>query len=182
MNIENNLKVGNHVVVKDTYGYYLIFSPFKNENGHWRCSGCISSIEEAKRFIGCWGGYKENLDELAQKEGWEVVDVFQLEPEGDYKVGHMVYIRENAEEICRKYNYYWDTEKSKMVGDVCEIKKVFDIHCEVYNKDKTHYLSILKQAICYPYKQEETKVDMTDEELLKEVERRGLTVEVKALK
>ena len=92
--IEQNLKVGLQVVVKDLKDNdYCIISNSKNDDGKFRDSGWHSSIEESKQYIGdCYGNSKECWDE----KDLEIVEVFRPEYE-PFKVGDKVRLLDSIE-------------------------------------------------------------------------------------
>lgn len=87
--IENNLKVGLHVVVKDLEdNTYCILSNLKDSEGDYRMSSWFDSIKDAKQCIGSCAGYdKDYWDE----KDLEIVEVFRTEFE-PFKVGDKVRI------------------------------------------------------------------------------------------
>ena len=87
--IEQNLKVGLQVVVKDLNdNTYCAISPNKDDSGNYRCSNWRNSIENAKQYIGnCHGDSKDYWDNL----DLEIVEVFRPEFE-PFKVGDKVRI------------------------------------------------------------------------------------------
>ena len=85
--IEQNLKVGLNVVVKDLEDNdYCTISNSKDYDGNFRDSGWRDSIEKAKQYIGsCYGYSKEYWDDY----DLEIVEVFRPEYE-PFKVGEKV--------------------------------------------------------------------------------------------
>ena len=97
--IEQNLKAGINVVVKDlTDNYYLVISNSRDSEGNYRMSIWCNSIKEAKQYIGSCTGYsKEYWDDY----DLEIVEVFRPEYE-PFKVGDKVRILDsikNTEDI-----------------------------------------------------------------------------------
>ncbi len=85
--IENNLKKGLCVVVKDlSDNTYCSILNHKDENGNYKHSFWFSSIEESKQRIGyCSGDSKEYWDDI----DLEIVEVFRPKYE-PFKVGDKV--------------------------------------------------------------------------------------------
>ena len=85
--IEQNLKVGLQVVVKDLNdNTYCAIGTNKDDSGNYRCSNWRNSIENAKQYIGKYCGYnKEEWDDY----DLEIVEVFRPEFE-PFKVGDKV--------------------------------------------------------------------------------------------
>ena len=82
--IEQNLKVGIIVVVKDLEDN--TYCALSKTSVNYRSSGWKNNIEEAKQYIGdCYGGSKDYWDE----QDLEIVEVFRPEYE-PFKVGDKV--------------------------------------------------------------------------------------------
>ena len=100
--IENNLKKGLNVVVKDLeYNNYCTLSNLKDIKGNYRMSGWCSSIEEAKQYTGSSYGHS--------KEFWnnldlEIVEVYRPEYE-PFKVGDKVRILDSIKKT-RNWKYF----------------------------------------------------------------------------
>jgi hypothetical protein len=93
--IEKNLKNGAYVVVKRGEKYQ-VFSPNPIPDGDYRRSGWCDSMDETKGFFGLFERYDENLDELAKKENWEVVEIFYGQ-QPTFKEGDRVKVLETGE-------------------------------------------------------------------------------------
>ena len=124
--IEQNLKVGLQVVVKDLEDNdYCIISNSKDIEGNFRDSGWRDSIEEAKQYIGHYYGHsKEYWDE----KYLEIVEVFRPEYE-PFKVGDKVRLLDSI----KKTNTWENVEECfpNMTGEV-------EVVC--FNASGTHYL------------------------------------------
>lgn len=100
--IENNLKKGLNVVVKDLEdNTYCILSNLKDSEGDYRMSGWFNSIKDAKQLIGRYCGY--NKEEWDEKD-LEIVEVFRPEEEM-FKVGDKVRISDKIKETEDWENY-----------------------------------------------------------------------------
>ena len=114
--IEQNLKVGLQVVVKDLKdNSYCTLSNSKDQGGDYRDSGWFSSIEEAKQYIGSYyGSLKEDWNNL----DLEIVEVFRLEYE-PFKVGDKVRILDSIKKIDN-----WELLKENLQDVTGEIRGV----------------------------------------------------------
>ena len=115
--IENNLKAGLNVVVKDLEDntYCIIFN-LKDSNGNYRMSIWYDTIEKAKQYIGSYSGYpKEEWDDL----DLEIVEVFRTEYE-PFKVGQKVRILDSIKKV-----EDWESIEDKFENMTGVIRKVF---------------------------------------------------------
>ena len=114
--IEQNLKAGLNVVVKDlAHQTYCIISNSKDNDGDYRCSSWWKSIEEAKQNIGYYSGHsKECWDE----EDLEIVEVYRPEYE-PFKVGDKVRLLDSI----KKTEDWEDIEEyfTDMKGEIKEV-------------------------------------------------------------
>ena len=115
--IENNLKKGLNVVVKDLEGndYCTIFNS-KDSDGDYRMSDWCNSIEESKQWIGCYcGESKEHWNEI----DLEIVEVFipEFEP---FTIGQKVRILDSV-----KKTEDWESLEDKFEDMTGVIRKVF---------------------------------------------------------
>ena len=119
--IENNLKKGLQVVVKDlTNNKYLVIYNSKDYDGNFRDSSWFNSIEEAKQAFGaCYGCSKEYWDE----KDLEIVEVFREEFE-PFKVGDEVRILDTV----KKTENWEDIEEyfPNMIGEIEEFYNQID--------------------------------------------------------
>ena len=122
--IEQNLKVGLQVVVKDLeVNNYCAFS---KTSVNYRSSGWQNSIEEAKQYIGdCYGGGSKDYWD---KQDLEIVEVFRPEYE-PFKVGDKVRLLNSI-----KKTEYWGIIGKCFPDMTGEIERVF------FEKIGTHYL------------------------------------------
>jgi len=113
--IENNLKAGLIVVVKDLeVNNYCALS---KTSVNYRSSGWKNNIEEAKQYIGDWyGGSKDYWDE----QDLEIVEVFRPEYE-PFKVGDKVRILDGI-----KKTEDWNDFEEDFSGMIGEIKDVYN--------------------------------------------------------
>lgn len=164
-------------VVKDEDGTFYVFGTDRDENGKLRTSGWWGTEERALSHIGFCGGYsKEDFIELAEKDNWQFVRSFRREHK-PVKVGRKVKVLENAKEICEKYGWVFLPEKKEMVG------KVYEVERSDPNAIKINGWAFPLSAIeLLPPDTEEPNLPLSNEELLAEVERRGLTEEGKIIK
>jgi hypothetical protein len=124
--IEQNLKVGLQVVVKDLENnYYCIISNSKDAYGFYRDSGWRDSIEKAKQYI---GSYSINSKEYWDEKDLEIVEVFRPEYE-HFKVGQKVRLLDSI-----KKTENWEKIGKCFPDMTGEIERVF------FGKIGTHYL------------------------------------------
>ena len=116
--IEQNLKVGLNVVVKDLENnYYCIISNSKDAYGFYRDSGWRDSIEKAKQYI---GSYSRNSKEYWDEKDLEIVEVFRPEYE-PFKVGDKVRILDSI-----KKTSSWEIIFNLFPNMIGEIEKVYN--------------------------------------------------------
>ena len=116
--IEQNLKVGLQVVVKDLENnYYCIISNSKDAYGFYRDSGWRDSIEKAKQYI---GSYSRNSKEYWDEKDLEIVEVFRPEYE-PFKVGDKVRILDSI-----KKTSSWEIIFNLFPNMIGEIEKVYN--------------------------------------------------------
>jgi len=115
--IEQNLKAGLYVVVKDLRNnYYCAISTNKDDGGDYRDSGWKNSIKEVKQYIGLFDGYdKDYWDE----KDLEIVEVYRPEYE-PFKVGDKVRILDSI-----KKTGSWEYFEKCFPDMTGEIKGVF---------------------------------------------------------
>jgi hypothetical protein len=124
--IEQNLKVGLQVVVKDLENnYYCIISNSKDAYGFYRDSGWRDSIEKAKQYI---GSYSRNSKEYWDEKDLEIVEVYRPEYE-PFKVGQKVRLLDTI-----KKTKIWEDVEEYFPDMTGEIERVF------FDKIGTHYL------------------------------------------
>ena len=114
--IEQNLKVGLQVVVKDlTDNTYCTISNSKDSYGDYKKSYWCNSIEEAKQTVGTFYGYsKECWDNL----DLEIVEVYRPEYK-PFKVGDKVRILDSIKKIDN-----WELLKENLQDVTGEIRGV----------------------------------------------------------
>jgi hypothetical protein len=116
--IEQNLKVGLNVVVKDLENnYYCIISNSKDAYGFYRDSGWRDSIEKAKQYI---GSYSRNSKEYWDEKDLEIVEVYRPEYE-PFKVGDKVRILDSI-----KKTSSWEIIFNLFPNMIGEIEKVYN--------------------------------------------------------
>jgi len=116
--IEQNLKVGLQVVVKDLENnYYCIISNSKDAYGFYRDSGWRDSIEKAKQYI---GSYSRNSKEYWDEKDLEIVEVYRPEYE-PFKVGDKVRILDSI-----KKTSSWEIIFNLFPNMIGEIEKVYN--------------------------------------------------------
>ncbi len=115
--IEQNLKVGLQIVIKDLRNNdYCTISNSKDYNGNYRHSRWWNSIEEAKQYIGnYYGDSKEYWDDL----DLEIVEVYREEFE-PFKVGDKVRLLDSI-----KKTEDWNDFEEDFSGMIGEIKGVY---------------------------------------------------------
>ena len=116
--IEQNLKVGLNVVVKDLEDNdYCTISNSKDYDGNFRDSGWRDSIEKAKQYIGsCYGYSKEYWDDY----DLEIVEVFRPEFE-PFKVGDKVRLLDSI-----KNTENWEYFKAHFPNMTGEIEEFYN--------------------------------------------------------
>ncbi len=115
--IENNLKKGLQVVVKNEDNDYCTISNSKDSEGNYRMSIWYKSIEKAKQYIGdCYGNSKEWWDAL----NLEIVEVFRTEYE-PFKVGDKVKILDSI-----KKTENWEDFKAHFPNMTGEIEEFYN--------------------------------------------------------
>ena len=115
--IENNLKKGLCVVVKDlSNNDYCSILNHKDIEGDYRDSAWWDSTEESKQCIGAYGGY---LKEIWNNKDLEIVEVYRPEFE-PFKVGQKVRILDSV-----KKTEDWESLEDKFEDMTGVIRKVF---------------------------------------------------------
>jgi len=115
--IEQNLKVGLQVVIKDLENnYYCIISNSKDAYGFYRDSGWRDSIEKAKQYI---GSYSRNSKEYWDEKDLEIVEVYRPEYE-PFKVGQKVRLLDTI-----KKTKIWEDVEEDFPDMTGEIEAVF---------------------------------------------------------
>lgn len=133
--LNNILKKGLCVPVKNNRGEYLIFSYWKDGNGDFRNSNWHTSLEEAKKEIGSYFSYsKEVIEELSKvdNDNWKILTPFHL-PCKPFKRGQEVIIADNVEEECEKWRFDWYDEKKEMIGKKYKIDYVRNGYYNINN-------------------------------------------------
>ncbi len=123
--IEQNLKAGLQVVVKDLDNDCCTISNLKESEGNYRMSGWYSSIEGAKQFTGSYSGHSKEYWDICDLE---IVEVFRPEYE-PFKVGDKVRLLDsikNAED--------WNAIEEDFPDMTGEIEEV------CFDASGTHYL------------------------------------------
>ena len=117
--LNNCLAKGSYVPVKREDGQFQVISPVKDEDGDYRHSSWMRTLEGAKQRIGCWGGYpKEDLEKYIKD--WEILTPFRLKEE-PFKIGDKVQLLESIKE-----NDNWDIYKNSFKDMIGEIKDVWN--------------------------------------------------------
>ena len=114
--IEQNLKAGLNVVVKDLRdNYCFAIGTNKDDRGNYRYSGWEKNIKDAKQFIGLCAGYdKDYWDE----KDLEIVEVYRPEFE-PFKVGDKVRILDS---IKKTDNWkYFEKCFPEMTGEINQV-------------------------------------------------------------
>ena len=148
--IETYLKHGIHVSIKNTKGNYLIISPLKFYKGIYRTSGFWEVLKDAKQNIGMSNGYI-NLEEKCKD--WTEITPFHLDFE-PYPVGMKVKVIE--------------TGQVAEIGDT-RFKSMYIL--------KDFLMDYYSHTELIPYFEEPT-ITLTDDELLAECERRGVSTKI----
>jgi len=118
--IMQNLKAGFRQPVKNEDGFYLIIISDKDRHGNYRTSLWYDTLEECKEYIGSGYGYS-NLEKQCQD--WEILEPYFPIQEEALPVGSFVKVKDDAEEICGKYNYNWYKTIKEMIGKVYKIEE-----------------------------------------------------------
>lgn len=149
--------MGYYPVVSDKENY-IIVSPFKDEEGDWRDTGCVEELESAEKLIGSWDGWSQEVWEKKEQEGYKIIG-FHRPPRKRFKVGDKVRIREDLKDL--QYDDNWSDTTPKLyqntAGKVGVIKGSGGLAYSVYfaEFDEWYYYS---QAQLEPYiKIENTK-------------------------
>jgi len=166
-------------------GYY-VFSTDKDEAGNYRNGSGSYDKENAMVNIGDDDGIeKEDLDSIIKENDWHIVDWVIRCPE---KMTHCRLIP-NAKEICEKFGCDWDEKMKDMlkeeVLDVAEdtLNTVF-----LWQKDNSNGWVFPRQAVIpvivenKPDISKENLINVSDEDLIAEVKKRGLVVNKKVIK
>jgi hypothetical protein len=150
-----NLELGFHQPVKNEEGQYLMFSPFKDEHGNYRTSNWCDTLREVKQNLcGCnFGGCSDGKIET-ESPHWTLLEPIHFPPKKAVKAGEKVLIMSNAESECGRLGYGWNIEKEAMVGKVLEVRDLMGRNINIWNKDKSDYLTFPITAICYPINEE----------------------------
>ena len=147
--IELYLKHGLYVSVRDTNENYQIISPVKDADGYYRTSTFWCTLGFAKQHIGSYHG-NYNLEEVCKD--WTEITPFHLDFE-PYPVGMKVKVIKTGyiEEISRSYSGRYELKGNFGTFPYHELIPVFE---------------------------EEPTITLTDEELLTECERRGVSTKI----
>lgn len=74
--ILENHNNGLFTLITNSDGEYLVLSTM-DRDGDLRSSGWYSERQESLHYIGCGGGDDlEDIDDMAEEEGWEIVEAF----------------------------------------------------------------------------------------------------------
>jgi hypothetical protein len=122
--INKYLDHGLCVVVREDSDYRS-FIPVKDEDGDYRRSHWVDSIEEAKQYAGdCCGYTPEQLQKEA--ENWEIVEVYHLQAK-PYEVGQKVRILDTI-----KNTDDWDIIKDDSPDRKGEVIMVYNNRSGLY--------------------------------------------------
>lgn len=130
------LDAGEVVEVRDTRDntFACLGVCGKDKDGDYRYSGWCNSIEESREYKGDFYGYSpETLKEIC--DDLEYLDSYAWAITDPIPVGTKVYVKPNAKEECRRFNFGWKEEKREMIEKIIEVK---EDHVIVLKQDGTY--------------------------------------------
>jgi len=162
--IEQNLKAGLNVVVKDLENNdYLVISNSRDKDGNYRDSNWQNSVKEAKQHIGLCNGYsKDYWDE----QDLEIVEVFRPEYE-PFKAGDKVRILESIRKIenWKRYEKVFYNMKGKIRSAYTGLDR---LGYGVYNEDNSTWIYIGHEYLAPLVEEQEEDVALEAIKLLEE--------------
>jgi len=150
--LKKHLTTKQYVLIQRGNGQYCTFSHNKDPKGNYRISSWWNGKEIAMSRIGYYNGYTTTIiNEWAEKEDWQILKAFDV-PQKRFKVGDIVLVDENAQELCEQVGILWHHDNDSMLGQECEIKYVFNYTYYVYTPDGSVYFAFPHSALSYPIK------------------------------
>lgn len=174
--IKNLIELGHRVAVKGKDGLWKVFL-FVNGGGNLEGTAPMETIEESlARGINSFCCNKEELEKYYTTE-YKII----TEPHKMLPIGTKVEILENVRDIAKKKS--WIETSMNMIGESgFEIKNTYNgDRYEIWNYDKTDY-SIFPHWAVAPVYEEESKISLSDDELIAELEKRGKIISGKIVK
>lgn len=152
--LKKHLSVKQHVLVQDKDGEYCVFSHFTDSSENWKISEWQPEEKWATNNIGSYPGWNRAfINKTGKEEKWKIVKAFDI-PTGRFQVGDMVFVSEDAGELCEISDVFFNPPK-EMFGKVCEIKEIFNTDYNVYTPDKSDWFTLPHSALSYPIETEE---------------------------
>lgn len=157
---------GEEVTFQDKEGRYVIIGgAWKDKFGNYRGSDWNKGTNECEKRVGEFNGYsKEDLEHNLKKMTYISSKPTRYAP--TVPVGTKVRILENAQEECEKYK---TNIKEEMIGFVTTIERH---ECSDYALEGLAYI-IPRTAFTVITGEKNKMEDLSTEEMIKELERRG---------
>lgn len=174
--IKNLIELGHRVAVKGKDGLWKVFL-FVNGYGNLEGTIHMETIEQSlARGLSDSNYNKEQFENYFTTE-YKII----TEPPKMLPVGTKVEILENVRDIAKKKS--WIETSMNMIGESgFEIKNTYNgDRYEIWNYDKTDY-SIFPHWAVAPVYEEESKVSLSDDEMIAELEKRGKIISGKIVK
>lgn len=169
------LESGHWIGVKHENGKWKVFT-YVRPNGKLEGMSIGGSIKDSLNSgLNPYSYTKEEIEQYFTNE-------YQIVPRipKPYRTGDLVDILDTPE--VREYVKDYGELSLEIVGQKgLEIMGIEGMHIRIYLKDKSDWYTFPYLAVA-PHFKEEPKVNLTDEELIKELTKRNLTVEGKVLK
>lgn len=163
--IELPLKCGKYVVIQEMNTKdYQIISITKDGDENWRMSNWCDTIEKCKKSIGDDRGYGD-LQKIIDNHNLQIVETFSLISEQAIPVGTLVRVREDAEEICKRCSYITGRYEVEMIG------KEYPVTESDFEDVEIDGIYFPIQAVEFVF--EDDKTELSDEELIPELQKRG---------
>lgn len=162
---EYNYNRGYWSLVERNDGDKCVFST-KYYNGDLRRSGWWETEEECLQYIGYDNGYsKEEFEELSKEDNWKLIKTInplEVMPQDGFKKDEMVGIKENAEEICKKFGFITGNYMIKLIK-IGKGKFVVYSGNNIILKDENGLFFIFPQQAVYPIYPEKPELEISKE-------------------
>lgn len=121
--IDRNARLGKHSIVQTNRGY-IIVSPFKDREDHWRDSGTWSKQSQPEFSIGCITGCSADRWNEAESEGAKYIGIYEPPIHERFKVDDKVIVRADAKERCEARGLAWYEYKGELVNKPAVVQDI----------------------------------------------------------